>query len=172
MIDLRVGKILEVKRHPDADSLYVEQIDVGEETPRTVVSGLVNYIPIEQMQDKVLIAVCNLKPASMRGVKSFAMVLAASMKSADGTGKEGVELVDPPVGSKPGDRVYFEGYEGEQALELLNPKKKIFETVQPGFTTLDDRTAAWIDPSDSKVYKIRTEKGYCLAPSLVGASLS
>ena len=55
---------------------------------------------------------------------------------------------------------------------LLNPKKKIFETVQPGFTTLDDRTAAWIDPSDGKAYKIRTEKGYCSAPTFVGASLS
>ena len=42
-----------VKKHPDADSLYVEQIDFAEETgPRTVVSGLVNYIPIEQMRDK------------------------------------------------------------------------------------------------------------------------
>ena len=37
-----------VKLHPDADSLYVETIDVGEEEPRTVVSGLVKYIPIEQ----------------------------------------------------------------------------------------------------------------------------
>jgi tRNA-binding EMAP/Myf-like protein len=33
-----------VKKHPDADSLYIEQIDVGEAEPRTVVSGLVNYI--------------------------------------------------------------------------------------------------------------------------------
>jgi len=34
--DLRVGKIVSVEKHPDADSLYVEQIDVGEEKPRTV----------------------------------------------------------------------------------------------------------------------------------------
>lgn len=35
-----------------------KQIDIGEETgPRTVVSGLVNYIPIEQMRDKYLVAV-------------------------------------------------------------------------------------------------------------------
>lgn len=47
-----------VMKHPDADSLYVEQIDIGEETgPRTVVSGLVNYIPIEDMRDKILITV-------------------------------------------------------------------------------------------------------------------
>lgn len=47
-----------VEKHPDADGLYVEQIDLGEsEGPRTVVSGLVNYIPIEEMRDKYLVAV-------------------------------------------------------------------------------------------------------------------
>ena len=49
-LDIRVGLITKVQKHPDADSLYVEEIDVGEATPRTVVSGLVNYIPIEDMQ--------------------------------------------------------------------------------------------------------------------------
>lgn len=49
-LDIRVGVISDVKKHPDADSLYVEQIDVGEAAPRTVVSGLVNFIPIEEMQ--------------------------------------------------------------------------------------------------------------------------
>ncbi|CAE7156707.1 unnamed protein product [Rhizoctonia solani] len=145
MIDLRVGKIVHVEKHPDADGLYVEQIDIGEpEGPRTVVSGLVNYIPIEQMRDRTLIAVCNLKPANMRGVKSFAMVLCATHKD----GKDhGIEIVSPPEGSKPGDRVYFEGekFAGAQPLSQLNPKKKIFETIQPGFTTLESRECAWVD---------------------------
>jgi aminoacyl tRNA synthase complex-interacting multifunctional protein 1 len=79
MVDLRVGKIVDVQRHPDADSLYVEQIDVGEAEPRTVVSGLVKYVPIEEMRGKLLVTVCNLKPANMRGVKSFAMVLCVSL---------------------------------------------------------------------------------------------
>ena len=40
-LDIRVGKILSVESHPDADSLYIEQIDLGEpEGPRTIVSGL------------------------------------------------------------------------------------------------------------------------------------
>ncbi|KAF9565658.1 nucleic acid-binding protein [Agrocybe pediades] len=172
MIDLRVGHIVDVIKHPDADGLYIEQIDLGEETgPRTVVSGLVNYIPIEQMRDKYLVAVCNLKPANMRGVKSFAMVLCATSKD----GKDaGIELIQPPAGSKPGDRVYFEGAEFENATPLpqLNPKKKIFETVQPGFITLDTREAAWVNPATKSVHKIRTASGVCVAPTLVGASLS
>ncbi|KEP53959.1 putative tRNA-binding domain protein [Rhizoctonia solani 123E] len=172
MIDLRVGKIVHVEKHPDADGLYVEQIDLGEpEGPRTVVSGLVNYIPIEQMRDRSLIAVCNLKPASMRGVKSFAMVLCATHKD----GKDhGIEIVNPPEGSKPGDRVYFEGekFAGAQPLSQLNPKKKIFETIQPGFTTLESRECAWVDPVTKSVHRIVSERGACAAPSFVGASLS
>lgn len=172
MIDLRVGHIVEVKKHPDADSLYVEQIDFGEETgPRTVVSGLVNYVPIEQMQDKWLVGVCNLKPANMRGVKSFAMVLCATSKD----GKEaGIEIIQPPPNSKPGDRVYFEGpnYEDKAPLSQLNPKKKIFETIQPSLTTLETREAAWVDPVTKTAHRIRTKEGVCLAPTLAGASLS
>ncbi|KAH9841534.1 uncharacterized protein C8Q71DRAFT_700858 [Rhodofomes roseus] len=172
MIDLRVGHIVDIKKHPDADGLYVEQIDFGEpDGPRTVVSGLVHYIPIEEMRDKYLVGVCNLKPANMRGVKSFAMVLCATSKD----GKEGgIELIQPPPNSKPGDRVYFEGPEFENATPLpqLNPKKKIFETVQPGFTTLESKEASWVDPVTKSVHRIRTKDGICVAPTLVGASLS
>ncbi|KAG8908439.1 G4 quadruplex nucleic acid binding protein [Tulasnella sp. 403] len=176
MIDLRVGHIVDVKRHPDADGLYVEastpQIDIGEETgPRTIISGLVNYVPIEKMQDKYLVVVANLKPANMRGIKSYGMVLCATSKE----GKEaGIEVIDPPAGSKPGDRVYFEGdqYAEVQPLSQLNPKKKVFETIQPGFVTLDSKEAAWINPETKSVHRIVTKLGPCTAPTLVGASLS
>ncbi|CAL1713247.1 unnamed protein product [Somion occarium] len=172
MIDLRVGRIVDIKVHPDADGLYVEQIDFGEESgPRTVVSGLVKYIPIEQLRDKFLVGVCNLKPANMRGVKSFAMVLCATHPD----GKEaGIEVVQPPPKSKVGDRVFFEGSEYENATPLsqLNPKKKIFETIQPGFTTLETKEAAWVNPVTKTVHRIRSTEGVCVAPSFVGASLS
>ena len=50
-MDIRVGRIVSCEKHPDADSLYVEQIDIGEaEGPRTIVSGLVQYVPLEDMQ--------------------------------------------------------------------------------------------------------------------------
>ena len=48
-LDMRVGRIVTAEKHPDADSLYVEQVDVGEAAPRTVVSGLVKHIPIDQV---------------------------------------------------------------------------------------------------------------------------
>jgi aminoacyl tRNA synthase complex-interacting multifunctional protein 1 len=50
LLDIRVGRVLKAWRHPEADTLYVEEVDVGEEEPRTICSGLVNYLPIEQLQ--------------------------------------------------------------------------------------------------------------------------
>jgi glutamyl-tRNA synthetase len=49
-LDIVVGKILDVKKHPDADALYVENIDCGEAEPRVVVSGLVKFMKPEDME--------------------------------------------------------------------------------------------------------------------------
>jgi len=48
-LNMRIGRIVDVQKHPDADSLYVEQVDVGEGKNRTVVSGLVKHIPLDQV---------------------------------------------------------------------------------------------------------------------------
>jgi len=99
-LDLRVGFIRKAEKHPDADSLYVSQIDVGEEKDRVVCSGLVKYIPIEEMQERYVVCVCNLKEVKMRGIVSQAMVLAASEPVEGDVEKEKVELVVPPPGAK------------------------------------------------------------------------
>lgn len=110
-----------------------------------------------------------------RGARAY-VSCCIEIQATSPDGKEGmgsVELVAPPEGSKPGDRVYFEGFESVKAMEQLPPKKKIFETIQPGFTTLETKEAAWIDKSNGdKVHRIVTEKGPCKAPNFVGASLS
>lgn len=81
-LDLRVGLITSAKKHPTADSLYVEDILCGEEAPRVVVSGLVNHIPEPEMQQRLVVVIANLKPANLKSIKSHAMVLAAT--STDG----------------------------------------------------------------------------------------
>ena len=68
-----------VFQHPDAESLYVETVDLGEETPRTVVSGLVGLVAEEKLQDRLGVFLCNLKPVKMRGVMSCAMLMCASV---------------------------------------------------------------------------------------------
>jgi tyrosyl-tRNA synthetase len=137
-LDIRVGRIIDVSRHPDADALYVEKIDLGEEQPRVVVSGLVNFVPIEEMQNRDVVVLCNLKPAKMRGVESQGMVLCASIEEP-----KQVEPLQPPEGSKPGDRIVVEGYETGEPDSVLNPKKKVWEKLQVDLKTNDALAAVW-----------------------------
>ncbi|KAI8463720.1 MAG: tRNA synthetases class I (M)-domain-containing protein [Monoraphidium minutum] len=158
-LDIRVGRIIKAWRHPDADSLYVEEIDVGEGQPRQVVSGLVKHVPEAEMQGRPVVVLCNLKPAAMRGVASQAMVLCATHPES---GK--VELIEPPAGAKPGDRVTVAGFDGEPD-EMLNPKKKIFEAVQPDLATNADRVACY------KGAPLAAPAGPCTAASVAGGSI-
>lgn len=58
----------------------MEKIDLGEPTgPRTIVSGLVNFVPIEEMKDRMVVVLANLKAANLRGILSHGMVLCASV---------------------------------------------------------------------------------------------
>ncbi|KAK6161741.1 hypothetical protein DH2020_005122 [Rehmannia glutinosa] len=156
-LDIRVGLITKAQKHPDADSLYVEEIDVGEPQPRTVVSGLVKYIPLEEMQVCVL---CNLKPAAMRGIKSQAMVLAAS--NNDHTK---VELVEPPQGAVVGERVTFPGFEEGLPDDVLNPKKKVWETLQVDLNTDTELVARY------KNLPFTTSAGVCKVSSISEGSI-
>ncbi|KAL4724708.1 G4 quadruplex nucleic acid binding protein [Fusarium chlamydosporum] len=189
LIDLRVGHILKAINHPDADSLYVSTIAVGDKPGnddyveyegqicRTVCSGLNGLVPLESMQGRKVVVVCNLKPVKMRGIKSCAMVLAASPKIKEGEvddHKGPVELVTPPEGAKAGDRVWFEGWEG-QPEGVLNPKKKVWETFQPGFTTTDALEVAFDAGVVEQLGKTGTGRlvtesgGVCTVPSLKDA---
>ena len=70
-----------IPQHPDADSLYLETIDFGEESgPRTVISGLAGVVPLESLQNKLIVGLCNLKPQKMRGIESQAMLICSSLK--------------------------------------------------------------------------------------------
>jgi methionyl-tRNA synthetase len=73
---LRVGKITAVERHPKADKLYIETVDLGGEI-RQIVSGLVPYYREDELKDRNVILVTNLKAARLRGVESRGMLLAA-----------------------------------------------------------------------------------------------
>ncbi|TVY19619.1 tRNA-aminoacylation cofactor ARC1 [Lachnellula arida] len=152
LIDLRVGHILKAIKHPEADSLFVSTIAMGDKAGtddttefegqvcRTVCSGLNGLVPLEEMQGRKVVVVCNLKPVKMRGIKSSAMVLAASPRLKEGEEDHHagpVELVTPPADAKAGERVFFEGWKGEPE-GVLNPKKKVWEMIQPGFTTTSD----------------------------------
>ena len=80
-IDLRVGKVKAVKDHPNADKLYILLIDMGPlEHDFQIVSGLRNYYKKEELINKQVIIVRNLKPSVIRGIESQGMLLAAKYK--------------------------------------------------------------------------------------------
>lgn len=76
-VELKVGQIKEVARVEKADKLYKLSVDVGEEELRTIVSGLVPYYTEEELLNKQIVVVTNLKPAKLRGILSNGMLLAA-----------------------------------------------------------------------------------------------
>ena len=163
-MDIRVGKIVKVWYHEGADKLFCEQIDVGDaEGPREIASGLRQHYTLEEMQDRLVLVVCNLKPAKIVGFTSNGMVLAA--KAMDGSK---VELIDAPANSLIGERVSIEGMEstGEPYTSTQVKKKKIWETVSSKLKTGIDSVATW----DGHV--IRTTVGPCKATTLTDTPIA
>lgn len=161
-LEIRVGKILECEKHSNADSLYVEKVDVGEEESRTICSGLVPYLPIDALLGAHVIVLCNLKPRSMRGVKSHGMLLCASDKA-----NEKVELLIPPQDAPIGERVLFEedpAPSPDSANQMK--KKKIWEQLQPLLKTNEEGVAQ----CDGISMKLST--GFVKCPSLPNAPIS
>ena len=76
-VELRVGRIMSVEDHPDADRLYVVNLDDGSEQGRTICAGIKAYYSPDELLNKMVVFVANLKPRSLRGVVSEGMMLAA-----------------------------------------------------------------------------------------------
>jgi len=98
-VELRVGKIIDVAEHPNADKLMVVTVDDGSTKGRTVCAGLKEYYSAEEMNGMHIIFVANLEPRKLRGIKSEGMLLAAD----DGSGN--VKLLTVDSSMKPGSRV-------------------------------------------------------------------
>ncbi|CAL1392705.1 unnamed protein product [Linum trigynum] len=135
LLNIQVGLIRKAWKHPSADSLLVEEIDVGEAKVRQVVSGLAKYYSPEQLTNRRVVLIANVKPGKLRDVMSEGLVLCAS--SEDHTA---VEPLLPPEGAKIGERVSFSGIEGKPE-DVLNPKKKQLEKITPNLFT-DDKGVA------------------------------
>lgn len=76
-IDLRVAEIRQAEKVEGADRLLKLQVDIGGE-PRQIVAGIAQHYKPEELIGKKIVIVANLKPATIRGVESRGMLLAAS----------------------------------------------------------------------------------------------
>ncbi|MBN1354042.1 MAG: methionine--tRNA ligase subunit beta [Candidatus Omnitrophica bacterium] len=75
-MDIRIATILVCEDHPDADKLYVLKVDTGDQK-KTLVAGVKQYYKKEELINKKVVILNNLEPATIRGVRSEGMVLAA-----------------------------------------------------------------------------------------------
>ncbi|PRQ59633.1 putative methionine--tRNA ligase [Rosa chinensis] len=135
LLNIQVGLIRKAWKHPSADSLLVEEIDVGDAKLRQVVSGLAKFCSPEELTNRRVVLITNVKPGKLRDVMSEGLVLCAS--SEDHTL---VEPLLPPEGAKIGERVIFSGIDGKPE-DVLNPKKKQLDKITPHLFT-DDKGVA------------------------------
>ncbi len=76
-VEMRVGTILVAEKHPNADKLLRFEINIGEEAPRQILSGLAEFFKPEDLVGKQVCVVANLAPRKIRGLVSHGMVLTA-----------------------------------------------------------------------------------------------
>ncbi|MGQ9473106.1 MAG: methionine--tRNA ligase subunit beta [Candidatus Caldatribacteriaceae bacterium] len=97
-LNLRVGEIVHAEKVEGTRALLALRVNLGNEE-RTLVAGLAPYYQIEEMIGKKVIVLTNLEPATIRGVRSEGMLLAAD----DGQG--GVSLLTVDRDIAPGSKV-------------------------------------------------------------------
>lgn len=137
ILNIQVGLIRKAWKHPSADSLLVEEIDLGDGNVRQVVSGLAKYCDPENLTNRRVALITNVKPGKLRDVMSAGLVLCAS--NQDHTV---VEPLIPPEGAIIGERITFSGYDGKPE-DVLNPKKKQLEKITPHLYTDDNGVATY-----------------------------
>mmetsp|Transcript_25709 Transcript_25709/g.57416 ORF Transcript_25709/g.57416 Transcript_25709/m.57416 type:complete len:441 (+) Transcript_25709:18-1340(+) len=152
-LDIRVGKIVKAWHHPESEKLFCEEIDLGEDSPRQIASGLRAFYKTEELEGRRVVVLCNLKSRKLVGFPSHGMVLCAS--NADHTA---VECMEPPEDAAIGERIKFEGYmEGEPEPENKIAKKKIFEKIAPDLKTDANGVCVW--KGAASIPSIKASKG-------------
>ncbi|XP_077598607.1 aminoacyl tRNA synthase complex-interacting multifunctional protein 1-like [Stigmatopora nigra] len=154
-LDLRVGRILAVRRHPLAADLAIQDVQLGEGAPRSVVSKW----RADQPVGSLAVFLCNVKVGKVKGVASQARLLRCFR--ADGPW----EPLAPPLGSAPGDRVTFPDFPGEPEREP-RAKRRVWERAQPEMR-VDAMGVANYRGCQMQV----KGKGPCKAPSLTHGAI-
>ncbi|CDI73780.1 multisynthetase complex auxiliary component p43, putative [Eimeria praecox] len=161
-LDMRVGLVKKVWRHPEADKLYCEEIDFGSFGVRRIASGLVNYLEQTEFEGKKVVVLFNLKQKALRGFDSHGMVLCANTPD-----KLNVQLLEPHPDTPLGERVVVEGLTGEPDEVLSSKKgKDTLAAVSPFLTTKDDCLAYFKDK------RLVTPQGPVRCKSIKGGYIS
>ncbi len=78
-IQIKIGQVLSVEKVPETDKLLKLSVNMGEETPRQIISGIAEFFPdLEKLVGKKIAFLANLEPRVIRGLESQGMILAVS----------------------------------------------------------------------------------------------
>jgi methionine--tRNA ligase beta chain len=193
-IDLRIGRIVRIWEHETSDRLYCEDIDIGNNEIRQVASGLRAYYKKEDLLNRLVVVVCNLKESKFQGFVSCGMVLAA--KSSNNSNKDNVvdgdnngssnsgssssgsssissdivQLVDVPSDSQIGERVKLREFEGEYYTPYTAAKvkkMKVWENISVDLHVNDVGVACWKD-----MQLCNSVGGVCTVQSIINSPIS
>jgi len=159
-MDLRVGTIVDAWDHPDSEKLIVEEIEVGEEAPRQIVSGLRAFYAADAIVGKRCVVVANLPKAKLAGVESAGMVLCGSAGD-----KAQVEILEPPAGAEDGERAFVAGADGAAATPNQVKKKKLWPPVAENLALVGG-----VATYDGAV--IETSEGPCTCATIADGPIS
>lgn len=140
--DLRIGKVVKVSQHPDADRLYVMEVNIGPEK-RQIVAGIKEYYRADELVGKKVVILCNLKPTTIRGVESNGMLLAGD----DG---QKVRLLEANK-SNPGDLVYPETMNYDRTSEVTFEEFMTFEILTKGKKAVYEDKVIRTDKEELKI---------------------
>ena len=149
-LDIRTGRIVSVGDHPDAEKLYLLNVDVGEGSPRQIVAGLKAFYTKEEMLDRDVLVLCNLKPAKLRGLMSNGMLLAADEEEIGG---KRVLLLKPSLQRPLGTRMAC-GFESDRPIIEYKEFQKVKMNVK-----VKNEDIAKMSDSDSRFLVLVSDEG-------------
>ena len=168
-VDFRVGKIIDVSMHPTSDAFYIERVEVGNGEVLEMVMEHQKFLTPEELLNKKVIALCNMKAVKIGKVKSTGLLM--SVKSERGA----IELVEPAPEAQVGERVYADGErvapDAPAVIEPLTPlqqrKLKAWEHLAPEIKTNKKTELIF-----KEFYPLRTKSGPLHVETLKQAAIA
>ncbi|KAL7436086.1 hypothetical protein ACHAXH_007866 [Discostella pseudostelligera] len=129
-LDIRVGRVTKVWAHEKDAKLYCFEINIGtKDGPRQIASSLRSHMYEKDLNERMVLVVCNAKKQKLSGFASHGMILCATNRD-----KSVIKLVDVPIDAKIGERVVVPGHtSGEPVAE--KKVEKVVEKIAPYLRT-------------------------------------
>lgn len=149
-LDIRVGKITKLEKHPNSETLYIFHINVGELQDRKIVSSLSKSLVLQDHLNLLVLFLFNLPPKDIRGVSSHGLILSTSISQSNQ-----FEFIDVPAPSLIGEKLLFDVQEKPDPILTDKRLKRILSS------TFTDSTGLVVYKKADKSIPFKTSAGHC-----------